>query len=136
MSCSSAGWSWVQAEEKVPAIIVVANAFGRAGSEISQYYLVNRAGVATCHNLVDGKKLWDLRLPGSCWASPLHAPGRVYFFTKEGATVVLKDDGSTEKLSENSLSIEGKIYGLAAAENAFIMRTGSELICLREPLTP
>jgi outer membrane protein assembly factor BamB len=99
-------------------------------------YLVNRAGVATCHNLVDGKKLWDLRLPGSCWASPLHAPGRVYFFTKEGATVVLKDDGSTEKLSENSLSIEGKIYGLAAAENAFIMRTGSELICLREPLTP
>ena len=96
---------------------------------------MNRAGVATCHALSDGKKRWDLRLPGSCWASPLHAPGRVYFFTKEGVTVVLKDDGSTEKLSENSLSIEGKIYGFAASKRSFVLRTGSELICIRESVS-
>ena len=98
-------------------------------------YLVNRAGVATCHALSDGKKRWDLRLPGSCWASPLHAPGRVYFFTKEGVTVVLKDDGSTEKLSENSLRIEGKIYGFAVSKRSFVLRTGSELICIRESVS-
>ncbi len=93
-------------------------------------YLVNRAGVATCHDLANGKKRWDLRLPGSCWASPLHAPDRIYFFTKEGETIVLKDDGSKEILAQNKLSIEGRVYGYAVADSKFVLRTGSELICL------
>ena len=93
-------------------------------------YLVNRAGVATCHDLADGKKRWDLRLPGSCWASPLHAPERIYFFTKEGETIVLKDDGSEEILAQNKLSIEGRVYGFAVADSKFVLRTGSALICL------
>ena len=93
-------------------------------------YLVNRAGVATCHDLANGKKRWDLRLPGSCWASPLHAPERIYFFTKEGETIVLKDDGSKEILAQNKLSIEGRVYGYAVADSKFVLRTGSELICL------
>ena len=92
---------------------------------------MNRAGVATCHDIKNGKKLWDLRLPGSCWASPLHSPGRVYFFTKDGETVVIKDDGTKTLLSENKVSIEGKIYGVAAVKNFFVVRTGSELICIR-----
>ena len=95
-------------------------------------YLVNRAGVASCHELSNGKKLWNLRLPGSCWASPLHSPGRVYFFTKDGVTVVLKDDGSSLKIAENSLSIDGRVYGFAVAGNSLVLRTGSELICIRQ----
>jgi len=93
-------------------------------------YLVNRAGVATCHYLANGKKKWDLRLPGSCWASPLHAPERIYFFTKEGETIVLKDDGSKEILAQNKLSIDGRVYGYAVADSKFVLRTGSEIICL------
>ena len=93
-------------------------------------YLVNRAGVATCHEIKNGKKLWDLRLPGSCWASPLHSPGRVYFFTKDGETVVIKDDGTKKLLGENKVSIEGRIYGVAAVKKFFVVRTGSELICI------
>jgi outer membrane protein assembly factor BamB len=93
-------------------------------------YLVNRAGVATCHEIKNGKKLWDLRLPGSCWASPLHSPGRVYFFTKDGVTVVIKNDGSKKVLSENKVSIEGRIYGVAAVNRSFVVRTGSELLCI------
>ena len=34
-------------------------------------YVVNRAGVVTCHDINNGKKMWNLRLPGSCWASPI-----------------------------------------------------------------
>ena len=99
----------------------------------SEYlYLVNRAGVATCHELENGKKKWDLRLPGSCWASPLHAPQRIYFFTKDGETVVLKDDGSREILSQNVLSIDGRVYGFAVAQSQFVVRTGNELICLQD----
>lgn len=95
-------------------------------------YLVNRAGVATCHDLKDGKKLWDLRLPGSCWASPICSNERVYFFTKDGVTLVIKNDGSQEILSNNKLSIEGRIYGVAAVDRFFVIRTGSELICVSQ----
>jgi outer membrane protein assembly factor BamB len=94
-------------------------------------YLVNRAGVATCHEIKNGKKLWDLRLPGSCWASPLHSPGRVYFFTKDGVTVVIKDDGSKKIICQNKVSIEGRLYGVAAVNRFFVVRIGSELICIK-----
>ena len=97
----------------------------------AQYlYLVNRAGVATCHDLKDGSKKWNLRLPASCWASPMTCSGRVYFFTKDGVTVVIKDDGSDEVLAQNKLSIEGRIYGFASIDRSFVIRTGSELICV------
>jgi outer membrane protein assembly factor BamB len=93
-------------------------------------YLVNRAGVATCHDVQNGKKRWDLRLPGSCWASPISSLGHVYFFTKDGETLVIKNDGSQEVSSQNKLSIEGRIYGVAAVNRTFVIRTGSELICV------
>jgi hypothetical protein len=56
--------------------------------------------------------------------------GRVYFFTKDGATIVLKDDGSKEVLAENKLSIEVRVYGVASINRAFVIRTGTELICV------
>ena len=56
--------------------------------------------------------------------------GRVYFFTKDGVTIVLKDDGSKEILAENKLSIEGRVYGVASINRAFVIRTGTELICV------
>ena len=93
-------------------------------------YLVNRAGVATCHDVQNGKKRWDLRLPGSCWASPISSSDHVYFFTKDGETLVIKNDGSQEVSSQNKLSIEGRIYGVAAVNRTFLIRTGSELICI------
>ena len=95
-------------------------------------YLVNRAGVATCHDLKNGQKKWDLRLPGPCWASPLHAPNRVYFFTKDGETIVLNDNGTTEKLAENKIEIDGRVYGFAAGDSQFVLRTGNELICIKK----
>ena len=104
------------------------SSFGSPLATDEHLYLVNRAGVATCHEIKTGKKLWNLRLPGSCWASPLSAGDRIYFFTKEGTTIVLSADGTSKILAENKLAIEGRIYGVAAVNNAFVIRTGLELI--------
>jgi outer membrane protein assembly factor BamB len=102
------------------------SSFGSPLVTSNYLYLVNRAGVASCHDLKDGTKRWNLRLPASCWASPMTCSGRVYFFTKDGATVVIKDDGSDEVLAQNKLSIEGRIYGFASVEQAFvILREGN-----------
>ena len=106
------------------------SSFGSPLATFGYLYLVNRAGVATCHDIKNGKKLWDLRLPGSCWASPISSSGRVYFFTKDGQTLVIKNDGTPDIISDNRLSIEGKIYGVACIDRSFVIRTGSELICV------
>jgi outer membrane protein assembly factor BamB len=106
------------------------SSFGSPLVTDNHLYLVNRAGVVTCHGLKDGGKKWNLRLPGPCWASPMKTLGRVYFFTKDGATIVLKDDGSKEVLAENKLSIEVRVYGVASINRAFVIRTGTELICV------
>lgn len=111
------------------------SSFGSPLVTSNYLYLVNRAGVASCHDLKDGSKRWNLRLPASCWASPMTCSGRVYFFTKDGVTVVIKDDGSDEVLAQNKLSIEGRIYGFASVEQAFVIRTGRELICVGKPET-
>ena len=107
--------------------------FGSPLATDKYLYYVSRAGVATCNDLKDGKKLWHKRIPGSCWASPILASDKIYFFVKEGDSAVMKSDGSEEILSENTLTIgKTRIYGVAPVNGAFIVRTGSELICIGE----
>ena len=35
-------------------------------------------------------------------------------------------------LAENSLTLQDRVYGIAAVEGIIIVRTGSELICVAE----
>jgi len=93
-------------------------------------YLVNRTGVAFCLNEQTGETVWKQRIGGSCWASPLGACGRVYFFEKSGTTTVMSADGTPDVLAENLLPTEDRVYGVAAVEGRFVIRLGSELICI------
>lgn len=100
-------------------------------------FMVNRAGAAFCVDQKDGKVLWTHRLSGSCWASPLGGAGRVYFFGKDGVTTVIKADAAEfESLAENRLTVEDRVYGVAAVPGAFVLRTGSKLICVGKPQPP
>lgn len=95
-----------------------------------QVYLVNRAGVAFCLDEKNGKTRWTHRLGGSCWASPLGACGRVYFFEKSGATTVAAAGPEFKLLAENTLSVEDRVYGVAAVEDKIVVRSGTQLCCL------
>jgi outer membrane protein assembly factor BamB len=97
-------------------------------------YLVNRAGAAFCVEGTTGKTLWTERLSGSCWASPIGAAGRVYFFGKDGVTTIAAAKPQFEKLAENRLTVDDRVYGVAAVPGAFVMRTGEKLICIGSPL--
>ncbi|MBG85762.1 MAG: hypothetical protein CMO80_02545 [Verrucomicrobiales bacterium] len=96
-------------------------------------YYVNRAGVAFCNDVKTGKLNWSIRLPDSCWASPLAAGNLIYFFTKGGSTVVL---GANAKepvhIAESKLETEDRIYGIAAVDNNIVARMESRLVCLRK----
>jgi outer membrane protein assembly factor BamB len=98
-------------------------------------YLVNRSGVAFCVDGNTGKQLWKHRLSDTCWASPLGAGDRVYFFAKDGQTVVARAGERFEQLAENRLAVEGdsRVYGYAAVDGAIVLRTGTRLICVGKP---
>jgi len=91
-------------------------------------YSVSRDGIAVCLDVKTGKEHWDTRLPASCWASPVGGAGRVYFFTRDGVCIVAKTGTEFEQLAENKLPAKGKVYGVAAVEGAFIVRTDSALV--------
>jgi outer membrane protein assembly factor BamB len=91
-------------------------------------YSVNRDGIANCFDAKTGKEHWDTRLPASCWASPIGGAGRVYFFTRDGVCVVVKNSPELETLAENKLPLKGRVYGVAVVEGAFVLRTGTGLI--------
>lgn len=96
-------------------------------------YVVNKAGVAACVAAQTGETLWTERLPGSCWATPLGAGERIYFFGKDGATTVVGAGPMFKRLAENRLSVEGRVYGAAAVRGALLLRTGEKLICVGHP---
>lgn len=95
-------------------------------------WFVNKAGVLFAVDPQSGTVLWNERLPDTCWASPLAVEDRVYFFTKGGQTVVYRAGREKERLAENALAVEGRIYGVAAVNDALIVRSGSRLWRLSE----
>lgn len=99
-------------------------------------YFVNRAGAISCLNATDGQELWKHRLGTSCWASPVAAGNHLYFFGKDGKTLVLDGDADdVHVLGESSLPVtkDDEVYGVAFVDGAILIRTGSELSCIAKP---
>ena len=95
-------------------------------------YYVSKAGVLSCVDRSDGATLWDRRIPDSTWASSVVANEKLYFFCKDGNTLVLKADGSQTVVSENNLTVEGTLYGVALVDKCIVARSGRELICIHQ----
>ena len=92
-------------------------------------YWVNPAGAARCLAPDSGTVHWTHRLPASIWATPLGHDDRVYFFTEQGVTQVLRaSTDAPEVLSTNHLSIDAPVTGFAAVDDAIVIRAGTEVI--------
>lgn len=91
-------------------------------------YFVNRVGGVQCVDIATGEVRWQHRLPGSAWASPVLVEGNIFFFCKDGAVVVLKAGPTLEEVGESTLSSTDVVYGVAAVEGAWLVRTGRGLI--------
>lgn len=113
-----------------------------------QAYFVDRGGVVTCVSMKNGQMLYKDRLDGTCWASPIVAGELIYFFGKDGNTTVIKTGPTFQKVASNTLfgpaeapkdggekggfyPDDSTVYGVAAIDGAFFVRTGTQLICIR-----
>jgi len=119
----------------------VASSFGSPLVHRDSVYIVNKSGVLSCLNLETGSVLWTTRIGSSTWASPIAAGDMLYFFGKDGDTTVMQAPPQQQTeippiVSVNSLATKSRVYGVAAINGAFLIRTGSRLICVREPEDP
>jgi len=112
----------------------VTSSFGSPAIAGDCAYFVNRSGGLQCTSLAEGSLLWEEGLSDSCWASPIEAAGRLYFFCKDGTTFVIQPDAEKmEVLAENHLTaLEGdRVYGVAFSGSSIVARTGLTLVCVR-----
>jgi outer membrane protein assembly factor BamB len=80
----------------------------------------------TCLEAASGKTVWTERIGGQYAASPVHADGRLYLFSQDGATLVLKPGRACEVLATNTLA-DGFMASPAVDGKAFILRTKKHL---------
>lgn len=89
-------------------------------------YMIGDTGIASCVDAKTGDQVWQQRIGGEYSASPVYADGKLWFFSEDGKTTVLKPGRSFEVISENKLD-EGFLASPAIAGNAFFLRTRTHL---------
>jgi hypothetical protein len=65
-------------------------------------YMTNDVGVLTCADMKTGERIWQTRLDGVFFASPVAADGKIYFLSQTGETIVVKAAGSGDPGAERS----------------------------------
>ncbi len=93
-------------------------------------YIVSDQGVITTLDAATGNQLWDDKLPGSYYASPLLAGGNIYACNRDGRTTVFKADREAyERISVNKLDAEISASPIASGNRLYI-RTVTHLYCI------
>jgi outer membrane protein assembly factor BamB len=92
-------------------------------------YLTNDVGVLTCADAKTGKRVWQARLDGVFFASPVAADGKVYFVSQTGETVVVKAGRKPEILARNDLG-ERLVASPAIAGGRIFLRSDARLFAI------
>jgi outer membrane protein assembly factor BamB len=94
-------------------------------------YMIGDAGIASGIDAKTGEQVWQERIGGEYSASPVYADGRLWFFSEDGKTTVLKPGRTFEKVAENRLD-DGFLASPAIAGKAFYLRTRTHLYRIEE----
>ncbi|MCL5097629.1 MAG: PQQ-like beta-propeller repeat protein, partial [Candidatus Omnitrophica bacterium] len=94
-------------------------------------FLVSDNGYAACLEAATGKVIWQERLEGEYSASPISSDHRVYFFSQDGLTTVVKSTGPFSRLAENRLD-DGLMASPAVSNHALFLRTRTHLYRIEE----
>ncbi len=89
-------------------------------------YMVNEGGIASCTQTADGAQVWRERIGGEYSASVLYGDGRIYCFSQEGKSTVLKAGRTFEALATNQLA-GGFMASPAVSGSALYLRTKTDL---------
>jgi outer membrane protein assembly factor BamB len=89
-------------------------------------YTIRDSGILVCGDAASGKVLWQLRLKGPIWATPVIAAGRLYAVSHEGLVQVVDLAGEGSIVGKGQ--IDSGILGTpAVADGAIYFRSNSQL---------
>ena len=94
-------------------------------------YTAAEESFITCVEAATGETVWTERVGGKYAASPIYADGRLYFFSQDGTTLVLKPGRTLQPLATNTLA-NGFMASPAVDGNAFYLRTKTHLCKVSE----
>ena len=117
---SHVAWSTTRGTPKIPSPIV-------AGDLL--FMVTDKGGVVRCLDARTGEEFWKKRIGGTHWASPLHANGNIYFFSKQGEIVVIdasRDSAGVKVNARNRMDAEF-IASPAVARDSLILRSTTHL---------
>ena len=89
-------------------------------------YNIHEGGIATCMDAKTGDVIWQARVGGQHWASPILAGGKIYFLSEEGETVVIETGRRYKEIARNRLDQRTQA-SIAVARGRFYIRTASDL---------
>jgi outer membrane protein assembly factor BamB len=89
-------------------------------------YMISDAGIASCLEAKTGELVWQKRIGGEYSASPVYADDKIWFFSEEGKTSVIRPGRTFELLAENILD-DGFLASPAISGKAFFLRTRTRL---------
>ncbi len=89
-------------------------------------YTAAEESFISCVEAATGQVVWTERIGGQYAASPIYADGRLYFFSQDGTTTVLKPGRTFEVLATNTLA-NGFMASPAVSGKAFYLRTKTDL---------
>jgi outer membrane protein assembly factor BamB len=95
-------------------------------------YTLNSASILSCNDAADGASVWQQRLKGKFWASPIIADGKLYAVNEEGTTFVVDlgaSDDQNRILAENKLE-DTFLATPAIAKGALFLRSDGWLYCI------
>jgi len=119
---TNVAWKRRQAVPQIPSSLLIGD----------MIFMVSDTGAITCLDAVTGAEIWKEHVKGRFAASPLYADGRIYCFTKEGKTIVLKAGRKFELLATNTLD-SGFMASPAVAGKALLLRTKTHLYRIEAP---
>ncbi len=107
----------------------LANRIGKYASPLlvdGLIYTASDESFVTCIDTATGQVVWSERIGGKYAGSPIYADGRLYFFSQDGSTTVLKPGRTFQVLTSNKLDA-GFMASPAADGKALFLRTKTHL---------
>ena len=89
-------------------------------------FLLGEGGVMRCVEAATGNEVWQERVAGECYASPIFGDGHIYCGDLNGKTTVLKAGRSFEVVATNMLD-DGFMASAAVTGRALVLRTKTHL---------
>ena len=93
-------------------------------------FMVSDNGIATCMSSKTGEIIWQEKLKGTYFSSPVSVGERIYFSNSAGMTTVVQCSPKFRILNENSLP-EGIYATLVPVNGQLFIRTKSTLWCIK-----